>query len=417
MNNSYSPPEYYYQRWLTPTLRAASEDHPVVVLTGARQVGKSSLLLNADPFRQWRYLTMDDFDVLQQAREYPDALWAGTEQIVIDEVQKAPEVLLAVKRAVDNHPGKFRFILSGSANLLLMRQVGESLAGRAVYFVLSPLALGERNQVSPPDILSHALRGDWLVETSLAHTPPDPVPILLQGSMPALLRLDKPSAWVRWWDGYVSTYLERDLRQISQISALLDFRRVMEFLALRTGQLLNRSEIARDAQLSQPTVHRYVNLLETTHLFERLPAYTPSRTTRLLKSPKAFWTDPGLAVFLSGYFDDDDLRGARELGSYFETLIFQHLRVLVGLMTPPARLYYWRMRKGPEVDFIVEHGRRLLGIEVKLTSQPRYGDTTGLQSFLCDYPQATGGLLLHSGKTIRRLGENILAVPWTTITG
>lgn len=417
MNNIYSPPEYYCHRWLTPSLRVASEDHPIVVLTGARQVGKSTLLLNAEPFCHWRYHTMDDYDVLRQAREHPRALWAGTERVILDEVQKAPEVLSAVKQAVDTQPGKFQFILSGSANLLLMHQVSESLAGRAVYFVLSPLALGERHQVEPSEILSRALRGDWPVDATLENAPPDPIKLLLQGSMPALLPMDNPTAWIRWWDGYVTTYLERDLRQISQIASLLDFRRVMELLALRTGQLLNQSEIARDAQISQPTIHRYLNILETTHLFERLPAYKHSRTTRLLKSPKAFWVDPGLAVFLSGYFKEGGLRDARELGAYFETLIFQHLRILVELMTPPARLYYWRMRKGPEVDFIVEHGRRLLGIEVKLTSQPRYGDTKGLQAFLSDHSQASGGLLLHSGKTIRRLGEKILAVPWTTITG
>ncbi len=115
----------------------------------------------------------------------------------------------------------------------------------------------------------------------------------------------------------------------------------------------------------------------TTHLFERLPAFTASRTTRIVKAPKAFWNDTGLAVFLSGYFDEHDLREARELGSFFETLIYHHLRVLSRLMTPDGRLYFWRTRSGVEVDFVVDHGRRLLAIEVKRTAQPGYGDTTG----------------------------------------
>jgi hypothetical protein len=235
--------------------------------------------------------------------------------------------------------------------------------------------------------------------------------------MPALLTLSSTQAWVRWWDGYVSTYLERDLRQVSQIDALLDFRRLMEFVALRSGQLLNQSEVARDARLAQATVHRYLNILETTHLFERLPPYTASRTTRMLKSPKAFWNDPGLAVFLSGYFEVDDLRKAREYGAYFETLIYHHVRVLARLMTPPARLYFWRTRTGAEVDFVLEHGRRLLAIEVKHTANPNYSDAAGLRSFLAEYPKASGGLLLHSGREIRRLDQAILAVPWTIMTG
>lgn len=417
MNNYYSSPEIYYPRWITPALTEASQDHPVVVLTGARQVGKSTLLLNADPFRHWRFQSLDDFDILRQARENPEALWAGTDRIVLDEVQKAPELLSAIKHAVDQHPKRFRFVLSGSTNLMLMKQVSESLAGRAVYFVLDPMTLGEVNQVAMPDILSQALVADWPTEGSVPEETPDPGLILLRGLMPPLLTLNSAHAWVRWWDGYVSTYLERDLRQVAQIEALLDFRRLMEFAALRSGQLLNQSEVARDARLTQSTVHRYLNILETTHLFERLPAYTASRTTRLLKSPKAFWNDPGLAVFLSGYFEVDDVRKAHEYGAYFETLIYHHLRVLARLMTPPGRLYFWRTRTGEEVDFVLEHGRRLLALEVKRTASPSYGDATGLRSFLAEHPRAAGGLLLHSGREIRRLDKNILAIPWTLVTG
>jgi hypothetical protein len=417
MNNFYSSPEIYYPRWITTALQQASQDHPVVVLIGARQVGKSTLLLNAEPFKDWHFHSLDDYDTLRQARQGPEALWAGGDCVVLDEVQKAPELLSAVKQAVDRHPGKYRFVLSGSANLLLMKQVSESLTGRAVYFVLDPMTLGETHQTQPPAILTDALAGDWLSEGRLPEDPPDPVPMILRGLMPALLTLNTPQAWVRWWDGYVATFLERDLRQVSQIDALLDLRRLMEFLALRSGQLTNQSEIARDAQLSQATVYRYLNVLETTQMFERVPAYTTSHTTRLLKSPKAFWNDTGLAVFLSGYFEEEILRKSREFGAYFETLIYHHLRALTRLMTPPGRLYFWRTRTGTEVDFILEYGRKLLAIEVKGTSRIGYADAAGLRTFLAEYPLASGGLLIHSGPEIRRLDQNILAIPWTILTG
>ena len=417
MNNFYTPPEIYYARWITPFLQEASQEHAVIVLTGARQVGKSTLLLNAEPFRSWRFHSMDDFDVLAQVRKDPDALWAGTDRVILDEVQKAPDLLVAVKRAVDRNPHKFRFVLSGSANLLLMKQVSESLAGRAVYFFLDPMAIGETRQTQPPDILNRTLAGDFPLEDKLEQAPPDPTELLMRGLMPALLTIDSLQSWTRWWDGYVATYLERDLRQAAQIDALLDFRKTMELVALRSGQLLNQSEVARDAQLSQPTVHRYLNLLETTNLFERLPAYTVSHTTQLLKSPKAFLNDPGLAVFLSGYYDLEDLRKAREYGAYFETLIYHHLRILTRLMVPAGRLYFWRTRDGTEVDFVVEHGRRVAAVEVKSTDNPGYRDITGLQAFLNKHPTATAGLLVHGGRQIKRLGEKILAVPWTLLTG
>jgi predicted AAA+ superfamily ATPase len=417
MNDFYSGEEKYYERWLTPLLQSAASEHPVIVLTGARQVGKSTLLQRAEPFKQWRYHTMDDFDTLRQANENPSGLWAGTHEVVLDEVQKAPQLFSAVKKAVDDHPGQLRIVLSGSANLLLMQQVSESLAGRAVYFVLNPITLGEIHGQSPSTLLSEALLGRWPEESELPLPPPDPIPLLQRGFLPRLLTLKTEEAWLRWWEGYVVTYLERDLRQVSQIDSLLDFRRVMELLALRTGQLLNQSEIARDARLSQPTIHRYLNLLEATHLFERLPAYTVSHTTRLLKSPKAFWADPGLAIFLSGYFDQASLRASRELGAYFETMLFQHLRTLTGLLTPRARLYFWRTRSGDEVDFVVEHGRHLVALEVKLTDNPGYRHTAGLRSFIQAHPLASGGILLHSGTRIQWLGENIIAVPWTILTG
>lgn len=417
MNNMYATQEAYYERWLTPLLQRAIADHPVVVLTGARQVGKSTLLRHAAPFREWRYHTLDNFDTLRQAAAEPQSLWAGVDQIVLDEVQKAPALLSAVKQAVDQPGNRQKFVLSGSANLLLMQQISESLAGRAVYFVLNPLTLGEIQGQPPSTLIQDALAGRWPAEATDAAIPADIASLLLRGFLPRLWTLDRSEAWLRWWEGYVSTYLERDLRQIAQIDALADFRRIMELLALRSGQLINQSDLGRDAQVSQSTVHRYLNLLEATHLFERLPAYTASHTTRLLKAPKAFWLDPGLAVFLSGYFDATALTNSREFGSYFETLIFLHLRTLVSLMTPRARLYFWRTQNGNEVDFVVEYGRRVLAIEVKMTSDPGYRHSEGLQKFLENHPTAVGGLLVHCGPMTKRLTENIVAIPWTQLTG
>jgi uncharacterized protein len=407
----------YRERWLTPLLQAAIQDHPIIVLTGARQVGKSTLLMNAEPFKDWPIHTLDDFNALEQAHSNPESLWAGTKQVVLDEVQRAPELLTAVKKTVDQHPGKYHFVLSGSANLLLMKQVSESLAGRAIYFVLDPMSVGEMQYRPYPELLMQVLNGEFPEEIALPAALPNPAEWILRGFMPPLLTLDSSQAWTRWWDGYVATYLERDLRQVAQIDALLDFRRVMELAALRSAQLLNQSELSRDARLSQPTTHRYLNLLETTHLFNRLPAYTASRTTRLLKSPKAFFNDPALAVFLSGYYELDDLLKAREYGAYFETFIYHHLRVLARLMTPAGRLYFWRTIEGNEVDFVLEHGRRLLAIEVKLTDNLGYRDTAGLRLFFEDNPNASAGLILYSGAQIKRLDEKIVAVPWSFVTG
>jgi len=418
MNDNHSATELIYKpRWLASRLQAAVEDHPVVVLSGARQVGKSTLLQHESPFADWRSVSFDDLNALRQAENQPAQLWAGTERIVLDEVQKAPALLSAVKQAVDRQRATRRFVLSGSANLLLMRQVSESLAGRSVYFRLFPMTLGEMGGAPPPEWFFRLFQDDMPTDIPVRTASADPLALMVRGFMPPLLALSSQDAVLQWWEGYVMTYLERDLRQLSQVESLPDFRRLMEILALRSGQLLNQTDVGRDAGLSQPTAHRYINLLEATCLFERLPAFARNRTKRLVKSPKLFFLDPGLAAFLAGHHTAENLRSSREAGGLFETLVFLHLRVLSHLSTPNLRLSYWRTTTGREVDFVIEQGRALVAVEVKLTDAPHYGDAENLRLFLEEYPETTAAFLIHAGHEVEQFGEKIMAVPWTALAG
>lgn len=389
----------------------------MVVLSGARQVGKSTLLQCEPPFAEWHSVSFDDLDALRQAEDEPSSLWTGTERIVLDEVQKVPALLSAVKQAVDRQRATRRFVLSGSANLLLMRRVSESLAGRSVYFRLFPMTLGEMDGASPPEWFFRLFQGERPGDIPVGSASVDPVAAMARGFMPPLLALSRQDAVLQWWEGYVMTYLERDLRQLSQVESLPDFRRLMEVMALRSGQMLNQTDVGRDAGVSQPTAHRYINLLEATCLFERLPAFARNRTKRLIKAPKVFFLDPGLAAFLAGYHTADSLRAAREVGGLFETLVFLHLRVLSHLSTPNLRLSYWRTTTGREVDFVIEQGRALVAVEVKLTDAPRYGDAENLRLFLEEYPETVAALLVHAGHEVKPLGEKIVAVPWTVLAG
>lgn len=407
----------YLPRWITPRFQEAVEDHPVVILSGARQVGKSTFLRYAPPMNGWRYLTLDDFDVFDQAVRDPRALLTGETPLVLDEVQKAPHLLSAVKGAVDESPPHKRFVLSGSANLLLLKQVSESLAGRAVYLTLGPMTVGEVLEQPQSQFLNRLLFGELPPEAT--YTPPD-VELsffIWRGLMPPLLTIPRESSIVRWWEGYVSTYLERDLRQLSQVESLVDFRRVMIAASLRNGQILNQTELGRDVRISQPTIHRYLNLLEATHLLERLPAYARNCTKRLMKSPKLFWADTGLTTFLSGYYEPAAVRNSSIWGSLFEGFILHHLRIWSQLQVPQARLFYWRTTLNHEVDFAVEHGARLLAIEVKYVSEARYADVANLRLFLTEYPEAACGVLCYGGNEIRRMDTRILAVPWYVLFG
>jgi predicted AAA+ superfamily ATPase len=208
-----------------------------------------------------------------------------------------------------------------------------------------------------------------------------------------------------WFDGYVRTYLERDLQDLAAISALPDFRRLMRAACLRLGQLVNQTELGRDVALPQPTVHRWLNLLETSHLLVRLPAYAVNRTKRLIKTPKLYWADTGVALHLA----ETETAG----GPHLENLVLHDLLAWRDARIERAEIGYWRTAIGEEVDFVIETGGRLLPIEVKSTARPRLADAKQLRSFRTEYgKKARAGLLLHTGSTLEWLAPDVLAAPW-----
>ncbi len=411
----------YRNRWVEARLSGLVERFPVTVVTGARQVGKTTLLRTADPAARFRYLTLDDLSTSLQARSDPSALWAGASHVILDEVQRAPGLLSAVKAAVDAQPDR-RFVLSGSANLLLMQQVTESLAGRAAYLVLRPLTVGEWEGRSAPLSLLEALLegGEYAAAAAraVARQAPaaEPLKVMTRGLMPSLLAWGGESTH-EWWDAYVAGYLERDLRQVADVSSLTDFRVVMQSMSLHAGRLFNQAEIGRDTGVTRSTLGRWVGLMEVGHVVTRLPAYAGARGARLVKMPKLHWLDPALAAFLGGHYSTESLAGSREFGGLFEGLVYHHLAVLAGLLSPPGRLYHWRDRAGREVDLVMEHGRRLLAVEVKSRASVDVRDASHLRGFQERYPECRMGVIFYGGDEVRVLGDNLLALPWWLLAG
>jgi predicted AAA+ superfamily ATPase len=385
---------------------------PAVVLTGARQTGKSTLVEQLVPGER-RYRTLDDFDVRDAARRDPEALLAGEAPLTLDEIQREPGLLSAIKRAIDRDRRSGRFLLTGSANLLLMRQVSESLAGRASYLTLWPMTRREQlglGRAGRWDDLLAAPDADWpdvLAATDPAgDAPPDDWRgLALRGGFPTpALELDTAADRAIWFDGYVRTYLERDLQDLASISALPDFRRLMQATCLRVGQLLNQTQLGRDVGLPQATVHRWLNLLETSYLLVRLPAYAVNRTKRLVKSPKVFWGDTGVALHLGGTVPE---------GAHLENLVLHDLIAWRDAQVDRAELFYWRTTIGEEVDLVLEARGTLLPIEVKATATPRLADAAHLRTFRKEYgAKVRAGLLLHTGHTVEWLAPDVLAAPW-----
>jgi hypothetical protein len=381
---------------------------PAVVVTGARQTGKSTLAEHLVQGER-RYRSLDDFDVLDAARRDPEALVGGAEPVTLDEVQREPGLLSAVKRAIDRDRKPGRFLLTGSANLLLMRQVSESLAGRASYLTLWPMTRREQHGLGRSgrwEELLVAPDAEWRdLLASGDDSAEDWRTLARRGGFPTpAIELKKPAERAIWFDGYVRTYLERDLQDLATISALPDFRRLMRAACLRLGQLVNQTELGRDVALPQPTVHRWLNLLETSYLLVRLPAYAVNRTKRLIKAPKIYWGDTGIALHLGG---------AEPGGMHLENLVLNDLLAWRDARVEHVELGYWRTTIGEEVDFVIEASGKLLPIEVKATARPRLADCAHLRTFRAEYAKkARAGLLLHAGSTLEWLAPDVLAVPW-----
>jgi uncharacterized protein len=405
-------PNSILPRAAAAAIERATRIAPVVVLLGARQTGKTTLLQTLPLLKGRPYLTLDDFDLRTQAETEPEAVVARAHSLVLDEVQRAKDLLIAVKRAVDTDPARTpgRFILTGSANLLMLEKIGETLAGRAVYVTLWPFTRQERAGLGCAGLWSELLAApfsDWrgMLEARENHFKNWRDAAVLGGLPVPAHRLVGKEDRALWFSGYVQTYLERDLQALRAVENLADFRRLMRAACLRIGNLVNQTELGRDVGIAQPQVHRFLNLMEASYQAVRLSAYAVNRTRRLIKAPKLYWSDTGLALFLAG---ESEPRGA-----HLENMVLTDLLAWRDLQAQRPEVLYWRTATGIEVDFIIETPDRLLPIEIKAAARVTTADAKGLESFLDEYPDlADGGLLLHGGDKTFPLTRRVLAAPW-----
>ncbi len=403
---------HFLPRAAAAAIERAARIAPVVVLLGARQTGKTTLL-RALPLLEGRpYLTLDDFDLRAQAEAEPEAVVARAPSLVLDEVQRARDLLIAVKRAVDAAPDRTpgRFILTGSANLLMLERIGETLAGRAVYVTLWPFTRRERlglGRVGAWSELLAAPFSNWREVLDAQEGPAEEwgAAAALGGLPVPAYRLNTAEDRALWFSGYVQTYLERDLQALRAVENLTDFRRLMRAACLRIGNLINQTELGRDVGIAQPQVHRFLNLMEASYQAVRLPPYAVNRTRRLIKSPKLYWSDTALALFLAG---ESEPRGA-----HLENLVLIDFLAWRDLQARRPEVLYWRTATGFEVDFVIETPDRLLPIEIKAAARVTPADAKGLEAFLEEYSDLVdGALLLHTGDEVFPLTRRVLAAPW-----
>ena len=402
----------YIPRWLETRLFEALKSHPVVVLTGPRQVGKSTLLENASFLKDWRYLTLDDHDVLEQAREDPKGLFWEDRPTIIDEIQRCRELLVTIKYFVDKSGRRRNFIISGSGNISLRQAPRETLAGRARYLHLPGFGLRESMGLSSQGVLGEIWAGIE-VGSSSVKSGLDITQTVWRGSLPGIVLAPSEKIAVERLSGYVDTYIQRDIKDLVNIRHPQNFRRLMEVLAQATGWESVQEELSNACGENRVNVSRYMSLLKDTGLLYELKGYI-EKGERAYKQSKYFWFDSGTACFLAGIHSSDDLKKPRVKGRYLENFILQQILSWASLQLTAPEIFYWKPKAGnAEVDFVVSSAGRVIGIEVKSSEEIAFSDTRSMREFLNSHSQVTKGIIVYTGEKIYPIATNIYAVPWT----
>jgi predicted AAA+ superfamily ATPase len=362
-------------RILAGTFQKAVKTFPAVVVTGPRQSGKTTLLKSLFS-KTHRFVTLEDPDIRMRAREDPlRFLEQYQPPVIIDEIQYVPELLSYIKTRIDQKRKPGQWLFTGSQHFVLMEGISQSLAGRVAVLFLLPFSFSER--IGQGEKAQET--AEWLKRLSPHQTYNDKVSLselILRGNYPEIASRRSVDRQL-WCGSYISTYLERDVRNLAQIGDLSQFGRFLRLCAIRTGQLLNLSELAKEIGMSVPTVKRWLSLLETGHQIYLLHPYYKSLGKRLVKSPKLFFNDTGLASYLLGIHDRDTLLGSPNFGNLFETMIVtDFLKRFLHFGQMPS-LYYLRTRDGLEIDLILELGQKLHLFEIKsaMTILPKHASS------------------------------------------
>lgn len=403
----------YLPRRAASLVYEALEDTRVVVVNGARQVGKSTLAERVLRHVSGGVARFLDDPVTRSAAEADPLRFVDHDGLMlIDEVQRVPELWLAIKHVVDRDPRPGRFLLTGSARLLALRSLPDALPGRSETIELWPLSQGETAGYGDGFVDAAFASGAALRADSIGLRRKDYLALAAQGGYPEAIRRSSPRRRQRFFEGYLADLIARDVKQVADIARAADMRRLVSLLAAQTGGLLNVNRLAGELGLSSPTVRSYVEILETIFLVRLVPAWSSNATTRAVATPKVTFVDSGMAAYLtSGSSCDATVGGA------LENFVLSEIAKQLTWADTPARLYHYRDRDQYEVDAILENNAgEIIGIEVKAAETVRGDDFRGLrvlQRRLGD--RMLAGFVLYCGPEALSFGDGLACLPMSAL--
>lgn len=405
-----------HPRHIAPLLADALSDTPVVLINGARQSGKSTLVQSlANPAKGARqYLTLDDAVVLNAVKSDPAGFINGLQgAVTLDEVQRAPELFLAIKAAVDRQRTPGRFLLTGSADVMLLPGIADSLAGRMEVLSLWPLSSAELADSAALNRADALFQGDWSGLTVPPCERDELIARLLAGGFPDAVGRASQRRREAWFDAYIQAVLQRDVRDLANIEQLTAIPNLLQLLATRSAALLNFAELSRTATIAQSTLKRYFSLLEMLFLVVRLPSWERNPGKRLVKAPKVFLPDSGLLNHLMAATPESLTAKPGLPGGMVETFVLSELLKHVSFSGLRLTLWHYRTQSNIEVDFILENRLgQITGIEVKASATVDGKDFKGLRHLQETEPGIfQRGIVLYAGREIVPFGERLWAVP------
>ncbi|MBL4630869.1 MAG: ATP-binding protein [Paraglaciecola sp.] len=405
-----------FVRFAEQNLLKALDDTPVVLIHGSRQCGKTTLAQMVGEKHQYHYLTFDDVNQLNAAKSDPVGFVDNLpEKTIIDEIQRAPEIFTSIKASVDKNRKPGRFILTGSANVLLLPKLSDSLAGRIEVIHLRPLSQAEIIGCQSSVIQNLFTRKTQLsaITTGYAKLGKGLIDLITSGGYPSALTRTTENRKMAWYRDFTNTLIQRDIQDIASIQNMSLLPKLLALCASQTGRLFNVSDLASPFAISRPTIKEYVALLEQIFLVEQIQPWHNNRLSRLIKTPKMHLTDTGLACSLLNVKAKDLQHDRNLFGQLLETYIFQELQKYAGWQDSNCDIYHFRNKDKVEVDFILQDGQFITGIEVKASATIQFADFKGIIKLR----DAVGvsfvkGVVFYDGDAILSFGDRLFAVPY-----